>query len=148
MHRDNPSLDVGFLDDQALESLTPTLSHGPTAAKALLARRQLRARVKAVLGPGALERYDGYDASADPRITNLFSTASYRYGHSALMRERFIPRLQTADPSTLVDAEGLIDPEAAWAVMMANEKPGGHGERAGAVGLLDMAQVVSCLFNA
>ena len=62
-----------------------------------------------------------------------------RYGHGALLRERFIPRLLDAEPGDLLDADGLIDPAAAWRAMMANEKPGGHGERAGAVGVLDMA---------
>ena len=62
-----------------------------------------------------------------------------RYSHGALLRERFIPRLLDAEPGDLLDADGLIDPAAAWRAMMANEKPGGHGERAGAVGVLDMA---------
>lgn len=62
-----------------------------------------------------------------------------RYGKSGLLRERFIPRLLAADPSTLLDAAGFIDPERCWRVMMANEKDGGHGERSGAVGLLDAA---------
>ena len=62
-----------------------------------------------------------------------------RYGHGALLRERFIPRLLDAALGALLDGDGLIDPAAAWRVAMANEKPGGHGERAGAVGVLDMA---------
>ncbi len=44
-----------------------------------------------------------------------------------------------AKPDSLLDAEGLIDPAKCWAAMMANEKPGGHGERSVAVGVLDMA---------
>ena len=32
-----------------------------------------------------------------------------------------------------------LDPFAIWAAMMANEKPGGHGERSVAVGTVDMA---------
>jgi D(-)-tartrate dehydratase len=63
-----------------------------------------------------------------------------RYGQGGLMRERFVPRLLEADPSTLLDASGEnIDPDRAWAAMMINEKPGGHGERSVAVGTLDMA---------
>ena len=62
-----------------------------------------------------------------------------RYGQGALMRERFVPRLTGADPEALLDDAGLIDPHRAWDVMMANEKPGGHGERSVAVGVLDMA---------
>ena len=62
-----------------------------------------------------------------------------RYGKSGLLRERFIPRLLAAAVEALQDESGLIDPERAWNVMMANEKEGGHGERAGAVGILDAA---------
>ena len=62
-----------------------------------------------------------------------------RYAVQGLLRERFIPRLAEADPDALLDEAGLIDPAKAWALMMANEKPGGHGERSVAVGVLDMA---------
>lgn len=62
-----------------------------------------------------------------------------RYAQAGLLRERFIPRLTAAKPDDIVDANGLIDPARAWAQMMRNEKPGGHGERSVAVGVLDMA---------
>ncbi len=62
-----------------------------------------------------------------------------RYAVQGLLRERFIPRLAEARPEALLDDAGLIDPAKAWAIMMANEKPGGHGERSVAVGVLDMA---------
>lgn len=63
-----------------------------------------------------------------------------RYGQGGLIRERFRSRLLDADPKSLCDASGEnIDPDRAWAAMMANEKPGGHGERSVAVGTLDMA---------
>jgi L-alanine-DL-glutamate epimerase-like enolase superfamily enzyme len=62
-----------------------------------------------------------------------------RYAAQGLLRERFIPRLTQARPDSLLDAAGLIDPAKAWAAMMRNEKPGGHGERSVAVGVLDMA---------
>jgi L-alanine-DL-glutamate epimerase-like enolase superfamily enzyme len=63
-----------------------------------------------------------------------------RYGQGALMRERFFPRLREADPKSLVDASGEnLDPAAIWRTLMQNEKPGGHGERAVAVGTIDMA---------
>ena len=62
-----------------------------------------------------------------------------RYAVQGLLRERFIPRLVEAEPAALLDDSGLIDPAKAWAIMMRNEKPGGHGERSVAVGVLDMA---------
>ncbi len=62
-----------------------------------------------------------------------------RYGHGGLLRERFIPRLEAAPPDSLLDEAGALDPVRAWPVMMAGEKGGGHGDRGGAVGVLDMA---------
>ena len=62
-----------------------------------------------------------------------------RYGKGALLRERFIPRLLAARPQSLVDGAGLIDPPACAAAALANEKPGGHGERPGAVALIEAA---------
>jgi L-alanine-DL-glutamate epimerase-like enolase superfamily enzyme len=45
-----------------------------------------------------------------------------------------------SDPASLVDDEGTnLDPHRVWARMMENEKPGGHGERSVAVGVIDMA---------
>jgi L-alanine-DL-glutamate epimerase-like enolase superfamily enzyme len=55
------------------------------------------------------------------------------------MRERFIPRVLEARPETLLDERGILDPHRVWATLMANEKPGGHGERSVAVGTIDMA---------
>ena len=62
-----------------------------------------------------------------------------RYAQQGLLRERFIPRLREANAVDLQDGDGFIDPAKAWAAMMKNEKPGGHGERSVAVGVLDMA---------
>lgn len=63
-----------------------------------------------------------------------------RYAPSGLLRERFIPRLRAAPGESLLDDSGEnLDPQRVWAVLMQNEKPGGHGERSVAVGVLDMA---------
>ncbi|MGC1466320.1 MAG: mandelate racemase/muconate lactonizing enzyme family protein [Pseudolabrys sp.] len=62
-----------------------------------------------------------------------------RYAPQGLLRERFIPRLKAAKPEETVDARGMIDPAKCWDIMMKNEKPGGHGERSVAVGVVDMA---------
>jgi len=63
-----------------------------------------------------------------------------RFAQGGLIRERFAPRLLAASDADLTDQAGTnLDPFRAWKVMMANEKPGGHGERCVAVGALDMA---------
>jgi L-alanine-DL-glutamate epimerase-like enolase superfamily enzyme len=63
-----------------------------------------------------------------------------RYAPSGLLRDRFIPRLKAAPADSLVDETGQnFDPHRLWSVIMRNEKPGGHGERSVAVGVLDMA---------
>ncbi len=63
-----------------------------------------------------------------------------RYAQGALLRERFIPRVLGADPPTyLSEARDNLDPFRLWNIMMTNEKPGGHGERSVAVGVIDMA---------
>jgi len=41
----------------------------------------------ALLGPNALAPYAGYVASTSPAIMNCFSTAAYRFGHSAVSDE-------------------------------------------------------------
>jgi L-alanine-DL-glutamate epimerase-like enolase superfamily enzyme len=72
-------------------------------------------------------------------VTGYGFNSNGRYACKGLLDERFIPRLRDADPEALLGADGNIDPERAWPLMMANEKPGGHGERSVAVGVLDMA---------
>src|SRR6516225_1342281 len=63
-----------------------------------------------------------------------------RFAQGGLIRERFAPRLLAAREADLVDQAGTnLDPFRAWKLMMAGEKPGGHGERCVAVGTLDMA---------
>ena len=74
------------------------------------------------------------------RVVGYGFNSNGRYAQSGLMRERFIPRIMSADPKSLAnDAGDNLDPDRVWACMMANEKPGGHGERSVAVGVIDMA---------
>jgi L-alanine-DL-glutamate epimerase-like enolase superfamily enzyme len=74
------------------------------------------------------------------RVVGYGFNSNGRYGQGGLIRERFAPRLRDAEPQSLLDDSGdNLDPDRAWAAMMANEKPGGHGERSVAVGTLDMA---------
>ena len=63
-----------------------------------------------------------------------------RYAQTAIIEERFIPRIMNADSADYADEETeLFDPRAVWSIFMSNEKPGGHGDRAHAAGALDMA---------
>jgi L-alanine-DL-glutamate epimerase-like enolase superfamily enzyme len=63
-----------------------------------------------------------------------------RYAQSGIIRERLAPRILEAEPKTLLEAAGdNFDPAAVWRAMLANEKPGGHGDRAFAAGAIDMA---------
>jgi len=63
-----------------------------------------------------------------------------RYAVSELLTKRFIPRIKQAEEKDLLNDEGNnFSPEKIWKVLMKNEKPGGHGERSTAVGVIDMA---------
>jgi len=74
------------------------------------------------------------------RVVGYGFNSNGRYGQGGLIRERFKDRILQADPASLLDAgETNLDPDRVWSAMMANEKPGGHGERSVAVGTIDMA---------
>jgi L-alanine-DL-glutamate epimerase-like enolase superfamily enzyme len=74
------------------------------------------------------------------RVVGYGFNSNGRYGQGGLIRERFRDRILEADAGSLLDdAATNLDPHRIWAAMMANEKPGGHGERSVAVGTLDMA---------
>lgn len=63
-----------------------------------------------------------------------------RYAQGGIIRDRILPRLTEATPDMLLTDDGSnFDPFKAWDLMMSNEKPGGHGERSVAVGVVDMA---------
>ena len=62
-----------------------------------------------------------------------------RYSAGDILRRRILPRLMDAPANSLLDEAGELSPSMAWDVMMRNEKPGGHGERSVAVGVVDMA---------
>lgn len=74
------------------------------------------------------------------RVVGYGFNSNGRYGQGGLIRERFRDRILDAAPEALLnDAGNNLDPHRIWATMMANEKPGGHGERSVAVGTIDMA---------
>jgi len=76
-----------------------------------------------LLGPEAIPPYRGYRTDLDPGISNVFATASYRFGHTMLSPQllRFDRRLKVIkgggidlakaffSPSKIID-EGGIDP--------------------------------------
>ena len=63
-----------------------------------------------------------------------------RYACGAQMRARFIPRILKADPKALLDAASdNFSPERILAVMLQNEKSGGHSERSVGIGTIEVA---------
>jgi L-alanine-DL-glutamate epimerase-like enolase superfamily enzyme len=73
-------------------------------------------------------------------LTGFGFNSNGRYAQEGMLKTRFIPRLIDAEEADLLDESGQnFDPLKAWQIMMQNEKPGGHGERSVAVGVLDMA---------
>jgi hypothetical protein len=62
-----------------------------------------------------------------------------RYACGAQMRARFIPRILKAPPDTLLDAAGHFAPDKCLAVMLRNEKSGGHSERSVGIGTIEVA---------
>ena len=62
-----------------------------------------------------------------------------RYSAGEILRRRILPRLMDAPEGAILDEAGNLSPSRAWDTMMRNEKPGGHGERSVAVGVVDMA---------
>ncbi|MGG5887647.1 enolase C-terminal domain-like protein [Falsiroseomonas sp. HC035] len=73
------------------------------------------------------------------RATGYGFNSNGRYAQPGLLAERFVPRLTEASEAQITAPDGKLNPQGAWAAMMKNEKPGGHGERSVAVGVLDMA---------
>src|SRR6201997_1085733 len=74
------------------------------------------------------------------RVVGYGFNSNGRYGQGGLIRERFAARIKEADSKSLLNQAGdNLDPDKVWAVLMSNEKPGGHGERSVAVGTIDMA---------
>jgi D(-)-tartrate dehydratase len=75
----------------------------------------------------------------DPVVGYGFNSNG-RSAQTGILTDRLLPRLRAADPDLLLDSRtGVLDPLAVRRVVMRDEKPGGHGDRAVAVGTLDMA---------
>jgi D(-)-tartrate dehydratase len=77
--------------------------------------------------------------SGRPVIGFAFNSTG-RYACGAQMRERFIPRILRADPSTLLNDRGdNLDPARVLAAMTVREKIGGDAERAIPIGTIEVA---------
>ncbi len=72
-------------------------------------------------------------------VTGFAFNSTGRYACGAQMRERFIPRILSADPASLLDDNGNIDPARVLAVMCRREKIGGDAERSIAIGTIEVA---------
>ena len=73
-------------------------------------------------------------------VTGYGFCSNGRYAQGGILRERLIPRLRAAGEGDLLSDDGSnFDPRKIRNVMLSNEKPGGHGDRAVAAGALDMA---------
>jgi D(-)-tartrate dehydratase len=72
-------------------------------------------------------------------VTGFAFNSTGRYACGAQMRERFIPRILRADPASLLDDAGNIDPARVLAVMCRREKIGGDAERSTAIGTIEVA---------
>src|SRR4249919_3885296 len=81
------------------------------------------------------------DVKRDGRpVVGFAFNSTGRYACGAQMRARFIPRLLKADPKALLNQEDdNLDPAKCLAVMMRNEKSGGHSERSIGIGTIEVA---------
>ena len=74
-----------------------------------------------------------------PLVGYAFNSTG-RYACGAQMRDRFIPRLLSAKPESLLNKLGNnFDPSKVLACMMQREKPGGHSERSVPIGTIEVA---------
>ncbi|MGL5437223.1 MAG: enolase C-terminal domain-like protein [Lachnospiraceae bacterium] len=62
-----------------------------------------------------------------------------RYAPTSIIRDRMIPKLLDAGAQIYNDDRTNLNPENIYRILKSNEKPGGHGDRAHAVGAIDMA---------
>jgi L-alanine-DL-glutamate epimerase-like enolase superfamily enzyme len=76
---------------------------------------------------------------AGRQVVGYAFNSTGRYACGAAMRERFIPRILSADPDALLDAAGLLDPSKVLGRMMLREKPGGDAERSIPIGTIETA---------
>lgn len=68
----------------------------------------------ALLGDRAIPEYSGYDSSVNPNLSNVFSTAAYRFGHTMLSSEllRLNPDGTEADEGNLALQDAFFNVDA------------------------------------
>lgn len=71
-------------------------------------------------------------------VTGIGFNSIGRYAQRGILMDRIRPRVLAADPDSLL-TEGRLDPAKVYAAAKKNEKPGGHGDRASAIGALELA---------
>ena len=72
-------------------------------------------------------------------LTGFAFNSFGRYACGGPLRERFIPRLLAAEPTSLLDSNGNLDPPRVIASLLQREKSGGHAERSMSLGTLELA---------
>ncbi|WP_125078425.1 enolase C-terminal domain-like protein [Mycobacterium sp. P7213] len=72
-------------------------------------------------------------------VTGVAFNSIGRFAQSGILADRMIPRVLRASPESLLDDAGRIDPARVLCCALADEKPGGHGDRAGAAAALELA---------
>jgi L-alanine-DL-glutamate epimerase-like enolase superfamily enzyme len=117
---------------------------------AAILERPVNLRVGAGGGPAnAVVNFSGHtvslvalvsDAIRDGKpVVGVAFNSIGRFAQSGILRDRMIPRVLAAPPDALLDESGRIDPAAAMTYALADEKPGGHGDRAAAAAALELA---------
>jgi len=91
----------------------------------------------------ALVNFSGHTVSLVAIITDTAVGVAFnsigRFAQGGILRDRLIPRVLAAAADALLDDSGRVDPAAVLACALANEKPGGHGDRAAAAAALELA---------
>lgn len=72
-------------------------------------------------------------------VTGLAFNSIGRFAQSGIIRDRLIPRIISADPEAYTNSDGNLSAAALKKVMMRDEKPGGHGDRASAIAAIELA---------
>lgn len=72
-------------------------------------------------------------------VTGFAFNSIGRFAQPGIIRDRLIPRLLAAAPGSYTDGQGDLSPAAIAQILMRDEKPGGHGDRASAIAAIELA---------